>query len=131
MNQVSDTAAKPVMINCFTKEQINLLKDLIHYERVGREELEATMKIDYDWTDTGAATRKATLEHALTNEEATGCDAAEEPARRAGHVRRGRAEHPAGDAGQDVRGGHLKVRRERSALAMEDRPTLALGLCHI
>jgi len=55
---------KPERLTCFTNEQIQLLKDTIHYRNVTLKDLRATEKIPFPWIDASANLRKDSLKFA-------------------------------------------------------------------
>jgi hypothetical protein len=55
---------KPADLTCFTKEQIRLLKEMIHYYKWTMAALNETNKIPFKWIDTTATERMDKLTHA-------------------------------------------------------------------
>jgi len=58
---------KPVDLTCFTKEQIRLLKEMIHYYKWTMAALNETNKIPFKWIDSSATLRMDSLVHAQKN----------------------------------------------------------------
>eukprot|EP00397_Hematodinium_sp_SG-2012_P013408 GEMP01013613.1.p1 GENE.GEMP01013613.1~~GEMP01013613.1.p1 ORF type:complete len:417 (+),score=91.53 GEMP01013613.1:51-1301(+) len=66
---VNMAVAKPQNLSCFTMEQINRLKEMLHYVNVTAITLNATAKVHFKWIDSTANMRNATLRHALLHSE--------------------------------------------------------------
>lgn len=64
---VNMAVQKPEHLTCFTKEQIRLLKMMIHYYKSTMASLNATKKIPFKWIDSSAVERMDKLVHAQTN----------------------------------------------------------------
>merc|ERR1719456_1727282 len=61
---VNMAVMKPERLTCFTDEQIQLLKDMMHYRNVTIEALDETEKIPFPWIDASANLRKDSLKFA-------------------------------------------------------------------
>lgn len=64
---VNMAVQKPVDLTCFTKEQIKLLKQMIHYYKSTMKSLNETNKIPFKWIDSSATLRMDQLTHAQKN----------------------------------------------------------------
>jgi len=64
---VDQVQRKPAHLNCFSREQIRLLKEMMHYLEWTEERLNATEAVAYKWIDVSANTRMAWLKLAQTN----------------------------------------------------------------
>jgi hypothetical protein len=64
---VNMAVQKPVDLTCFTREQIKLLKEMIHYYKSTTKLLNETNKIPFKWIDSSATLRMDQLLHAQKN----------------------------------------------------------------